>query len=209
MTAMTGHSIDAAPEAVPKSLKIVGAGGMAAILLLGLVLVGVIPLPHTEFESCAGCPPCPTCSPPPIGLGTPLASTCTSNETFAATGCSPGEYVYRIAIEYSSLTFGGVRFNIETAAGTVYVATTGEAGFSMLYLGGQVAAQYSARGGVMSMTSDWKYTYPTVTNDSTPLNGDLFTILIDMGTMNPHGQGYVFVPVPPGAYTGTANVTLP
>jgi len=184
-----------------KGLVVVGAVAAAGTLSLVLVLTGVLPLlPQPEGGVCAGCPPGPT-----FVVGNPLSSSCPSGGTFAATGCSTGEFVYDLTIETSTVTFGDVLFHIETPNGTVYVATGGPSGFSVLNLREAIVAQYSAPGGEMSMNAGW--TYATEVNATTPLTS-LYTVLVDMGTTNPEGQGYSFVSEISGSIPGTSILPL-
>jgi hypothetical protein len=184
-----------------KSLVVVGAVAAAGTISLVLVLTGALPfLPQSEFRVCAGCPPGPT-----FVVGNPSSSSCPSGGTFVTTGCSPGEFVYDLTIETSTVTFGDVLFHIETTNGTVYVATGGPAGFSMLDLRGVIVAQYSAPGGEMLMSSGW--TYGAGDNATTPLTS-LYTVLVDMGTTNPVGRGYSFVSEISGDIPGMSILPL-
>jgi len=183
-------------SATPReSLIAAGAVATAATLLLVLVLTTQSP---GEPNTC-----CPGVE---FALGDPVPGTCPSAGTFATTGCLAGDFVYTIAIAGSVVTFGNVLFHIETLGGTVYVATGGEPGFSILNSTGVIATQYTAPGGVMAMTSGW--TYSAGTNASTLLTS-LYTILLDMGTLDPHGQGYSFVALGTGSFSGTTVVALP
>lgn len=111
-----------------------------------------------------------------------MAGNCKTGGTFADSGCSAGDYTYNLTVETSDVTFGSVVFWVENPNGSVFVATGGTPGFSVLNSTGVIVAQYASVGGVMSMGSGWTYTDGT--HSSTPLTS-LHTILIDMGTANP------------------------
>lgn len=177
--------------------------GLAAICIVAVILVSVA-LFLLSAPSIA-----PACSCP-IGVGftvgDPIAETCPPAATFAGAGCSAGDFVYSVTIESSIVNFGDVRFHVETAAGSVYVATGGEPGFSVLTPSGMVAAQYSASSGEMSMGTGWAYT--TGIDSSTALSY-LDHVLVDMGTVSPQGQGYVLVAVNSGSQPGLGALALP
>lgn len=188
----------------PKSLRVVGSVASVGTLLLVLVLTGVIPLLP------AGAPP-PACNSnycggPAFAIGNPVAGSCPSDSTFAAVGCHVGDFTFNISIGESVISFGNVLFHLETPNGSVFVATGGEPGFSVLSFEGKIAAQYSAGDGVMSMSSSW--TYFSGTNASTALSV-LYSILIDMGSIAPTTPGYSFVATGTGTFSGGAVLPLP
>ena len=189
-------------ETPPKSLIAVGVGGLAAILILMLVLAGVLALlPQQTLRVCAGCPPGSE-----FAVGNPVVGVCAAGGTFATRGCVNGEFVYNLTVEASFVSFGDVLFHIETQNGTVVIATGSESGFSVLNAEGAVVAQFAAPGGEMSMNQGW--TFATGTNASTPLT-NLYTILVDMGTLDPLDRGYSFVATGTGTFTGTTILPLP
>lgn len=186
----------------PKSLAFVGAVSAVGTLILVLVLVGVVPLlPQEQVGICAGCPPGPT-----FVAGNPVAGKCPSGGTFATRGCIAGDFVYNLTIETSTVTFGEVRFHIETPNDTIYVATGSYSGFSLVNFTGLVVAHYEALGGVMNMTAGWNYVAGTTA--STPLS-DIYSIVVDVGTADPHGQGNDFVALGTGSFSGSTIVVLP
>ncbi len=144
---------------------------------------------------------------PPIPLaiafaaGNPIEGTCPSGSTFLTSGCAAGDAEYTLTIEASTVAFGDVAFEVLTPAGSV-VSGTGGLGFTVLNLSGVVLAQFAAPGGQMSMSSA-AWTYASGTTSSTPL---LYTdsIAIDIGTIDPMGQGFYFAATGVGQYTGTA-----
>jgi len=188
----------------PKALITIGVVAAAATLILVLVLVGMIPLlpsPPTP-GTCGSVIECGM----EFGMGNPVAGTCPLGGSLAKTGCFSGDFVYHLTIEYSGITFGEVLFHVASANGTVYVATGGEPGFSILNSTGAVAAHYRAHGGMMNMTSGW--IYASGTGPSSSLGSD-YTTLIDMGTIDPQSQGYFVFAVGTGAFSGTSDVSLP
>ncbi|MGA8709991.1 MAG: hypothetical protein WB786_02025 [Thermoplasmata archaeon] len=190
-------------ELPSKSLIWVGVAATVGTLLLILLLVGVVPLlPQEQVGVCEGCPP----PGPTFVAGNPSAGTCPSGGMFDARGCVAGDFVYTLTIETSTVTFGDVRFHIETANDAIYVATGAHSGFSILNSSGSVVADYQTRGGPMNMTLTWSYTAGT--NAAVPLTS-LYTIDLDMGTTNPHGQGYSFIGVVSGRIPETTVLPLP
>jgi archaeal type IV pilus assembly protein PilA len=148
----------------------------------------------------------------PIGsafsAGAPISSKCAAGGTFATTGCLAADYVYTLTIESSTVTFGSVLFEVKTSTGTI-TTITGPGGFSILPISGAPVAQFAvATGGAMAMTSTgWTYTAPTGSSSSLT---NLYTIVIDMGTVNPTGTGLTFVAIGTGSYTGTTTpISLP
>ncbi len=188
----------------PKSRAIVGAVATVGTLILVLVLTGVFPLLPAQTAGVGE--GCLSCRDGQFIAGNPVLGTCPSGGTFASAGCSAGEFVYTLTVESSFATFGQVLFHIEASNGTVYVAIGGESGFSILSSTGAVVAQYPAANGLMSMKSGWSYAVGITA--TTPLTS-LYAVLVDMGAPNPHGQGYTFVDVSTGNYTGSSSVMLP
>jgi flagellin-like protein len=143
----------------------------------------------------------------------PGSAKCAAGGTFATTGCLAGDYTYTLTIESSSVNFGNVLFQVKTAAGANYVAT-GSGGFSVLNITGKVAAQFAAPGNAMAMTSGGFSVYSATAGTcgitavlcsaSTSLS-NLYSIVIDMGTANPAGQGLTFTALGAGGYTGTTG----
>jgi hypothetical protein len=159
---------------------------------------------QSPVQSCS-----PNCGPPPVppfAVGNPIAGTCPAGGSFATRGCTFGDFVYNLTIESSSITFGEVLFHIETPNGTLYVASGPYSGFAILHSTGSLVAHYQTVGGVMNMTSGWMYVPGTTA--STPLS-TIYSIVVDVGTADPHNQGYEFVAYGTGSFSGTAFVGLP
>ncbi len=131
-----------------------------------------------------------------------MAETCPSTDTFSENGCAAGEFAYHVTIETSVVLLGDIRFEVQSSASVNYVAT-GTSGFAILNSSGIVLAEFQAPNGLMSMTESWS-TYSGGVNPSTPLT-TIDTLLIDMGTANPHDQGYWVYADGTGSYAGTTS----
>lgn len=148
----------------------------------------------------------------PIGsafiAGNPIAGTCLANDTFAAQGCKGGDHIYTLTVESSTVTFANVLFEVKTAVGGPY-GHNGSGGFSVIRISGTVAAQTPIPGGSgMEMTSTFA-TYGSGIWPSTALTS-VYTIVLDMGTVNTVGLGLTFVVTGTGGFDGTTSpVTLP
>jgi len=144
----------------------------------------------------------------------PAAAKCPTGDTFAANGCLAGDYTYTLTIESSSVNFGNVLFEVKTGGGAIYSAT-GSGGFSILNVSGKVAAQIVAPGLALAMPSSG-WTVFSATTGACGITGvlcsatssltNLYTIIIDMGTANPSGQGYSFTTLGNSGFTGTTGV---
>jgi archaeal type IV pilus assembly protein PilA len=149
----------------------------------------------------------------PIGsafsAGTATPSTCGTGSTYAAKGCLTGDYIYTVAIASSTVTFGSVLFEVKTSAGSVLTLTAGAGGFTVESTTGAIAAQSPSgtAGTAMAMTTAFTPVSPLTSSSSLT---SLYTIVIDMGTANPAGQGYSFVVLGTGSFSGSTNpVSLP
>ncbi|MGA8541979.1 MAG: archaellin/type IV pilin N-terminal domain-containing protein [Thermoplasmata archaeon] len=145
----------------------------------------------------------------------PSGSQCTKGgETFAANGCLTGDYEYTLTVESSSITFANIEFQVKTSGGTILSLGAGVGGFSILNSGGAVAAQGTGNGvtanAVMAMNAPLAHfgASPTCNGaactTSTPFTS-IYQIVIDMGTNNPAAQGYTFVGIGIGSYSGTTT----
>jgi hypothetical protein len=147
----------------------------------------------------------------PIGTafdpGNPTVGPCSSTDSFSADGCQGADhFAYRIAILGSALAIGDVWFAVHTSTGGAAIVPDG-LGFSILTENGALAAQYAVSAGEMSMSSGWGYA--SGVNASTALT-TAYTIVIDMGTMDPSGQQLSFVALGIGTYSGTtSSLALP
>lgn len=159
----------------------------------------------------------------PIGsaftAGHPMGSTCIagSAKTLGAVaitgGCTPGDFIYTLTIESSSVSFGSVLFEVKTGSGMVFTDGSASSSFAVLDIVGHVTA-ISPTGVPIAMTSKWSgygltSTVPTY-SDSTPLTS-VNTIVIDRGSPIPTtGQGLTFVAIGTGSFSGTtAPISLP
>jgi hypothetical protein len=141
----------------------------------------------------------------PIGdsftAGTPTLSSCGADSTYTGRGCVTGDYVFTLAIDASSVTFGSVEFQVKTPSGTI-VTTDGANGFSVLNASGAVEAQ-SGASPTLSMTTPFGTYGSGLTNTSGLPAGD--RIEIDMGTENPVGLGELFIVLGTGVYSGVTS----
>jgi flagellin-like protein len=127
-------------------------------------------------------------------------------------GClAANDYVYSVGIAQSTVSFGSVLFEVKTPGGPIY-RTTSEGGFNILNGGGQTNAAYnlSASGPLAVPSADnWVYFPGSGVTHTTPLTS-VYTIVIDMGSLSPVGQGYEFLVAGSGSFSGTTSpVSLP
>ncbi len=159
----------------------------------------------------------------PIGsafsAGNPISGKCPTGNTYALVtmtvttyGCLAADYTYTLTVETTGANFGSVLFEVKTATGAIDT-TAGANGFTVLTVGSLVAAQ-SAASTTLAMTAVFStFNTNAVCNSntcstSTPWSS-IYTIMIDMGTVNPVGTGLSFVAVGTGGYSGTTSVALP
>jgi flagellin-like protein len=152
-----------------------------------------------------------------FNAGNPVASTCApAANTYAANGCKGGDYIYTLTVESSSITFTSAEFEVKTSTGAILGLTAGTGGFAIMNTAGVAVALSAATSATMAMTSPFTAFSATAgacngntCSSSSPLTS-IYTIVIDMGTANPAGQGYTFVAIGIGTYSGTtAPLALP
>jgi len=169
---------------------------VVTLLLLGTVWVLAVSLPRP-----VGTGPLPNA---PIGTAfaveEAIESSCANGNTFVADGCAAGHFEYTLYVESSDVTFGDVRFEVQSANGSVAREADG-LGFTILNASGTVLAQFAVTGGSMAMGSGAAWSYSTGITSSTPIR-NFDTIMVDTGTSNPLGQGLLFVVFGVGRYTG-------
>ena len=184
------------PRTLLSYLVVFGIVGLAVIF--GLVwIVG-----HPYWVSAPGKAPIGTA----FAADQPAGVTCSAGASFPSDGCQAGHFAYTIDIGSSTVNFGGVAFEVTTHSGSVYNATGG-LGFTVLSRQGVVVAQFMTNGGGMAMNSSW--IYGPGTSESTGV-ATTDTIVIDMGTANPHGLNLEFVAIGLGPYSGaTQPLKLP
>jgi hypothetical protein len=128
-------------------------------------------------------------------------------------GCKPGDFMYTLTVESSTVTFGSVLFKVEAASGLVFAGGGASSSFALLDPAGHVAA-ISVTGATMAMSTSWQgYGLTTTTptySSGTSLTNSL-TIVIDMGSATPTtGEGLSFVAVGTGVFSGaTYPIPLP
>jgi flagellin-like protein len=137
---------------------------------------------------------------------TGAADACAAGTTTIAAAITANHWTYTLTVESSTVTFGSPIFQVKTAAGAV-AAPAGYQGFWVVNIAGNVVACAITTGnGGLSMGSGIQFTYTTVgaLTSSSPLTS-VYTIVIDMGTVNPAGTGYTFDAVGQGSYSGTTS----
>ena len=140
-------------------------------------------------------------------------SKCTAVGT--PVGCvTAADYVYTLTVESSSVDFGNVLFEVKTAGGALYSATTA-GGFTITNITGVAVASYTfSATGALAMPSSGFSTYLATSFacgvggsgcSSTSLLTNLYSVVVDMGTKNPTGQGTTLTILGTGGYTGTTG----
>src|SRR5580658_221831 len=134
---------------------------------------------------------------------------CTAGYTVAANGCKGGDYIYTLAISYSTVTFGSIFFQVLQASGIPYSAA-GLPTFSIVNITSHTVRAYytqTTSGGPFVMTSTTPSTYPTpaVITAASGLPSGYYDIVIDTAvtTTTWAGNNLQFVAVGQGAYYGT------
>jgi flagellin-like protein len=155
--------------------------------------------------------------PTPIGTGfvagDPSSATLCTAPDAPTVGCvAGGDYVYAIPIEQSTVPMDAVLFEVKSPDGSAY-AVAGQGGFNILNTQGHTVASYNLSGpGPLAVADAGAWTYYTGTTgiSATDPLSTLYTIVIDMGSADPSGGGYVFVALGTGAYSGATNaLSLP
>lgn len=143
-----------------------------------------------------------------FAVGDPIFSTCASGDTVPVRGCTAGDYTYTLIIESSSVTFGSVLFEVKTAGGAIYSASSAT-DFAIVTVSGTAVAYSTFPGGVaLAMVATFAE-YTGTTTVATALT-TLYTIVIDVGQTSTVGQGLTFDVTGTGGYTGSVSpVTLP
>jgi archaeal type IV pilus assembly protein PilA len=153
----------------------------------------------------------------PIGtafsVGNPTSSICATGNTYGTNGCKAADYIYTLTVETATASFASVQFEVKTSAGAILTAASA-GGFTVENVAGAIAAQSTAST-TMAMSSTFTtYGASPICNgvacSTSTTFSSIYTIVIDMGTGNPTGQGYTFVAIGTGSYSGTTSpVALP
>jgi hypothetical protein len=143
-------------------------------------------------------------------VGTAGSSTCASTSTTLAAAVQSGDWTYTLDIETSSARLGNLLLQVHTATGSFDAALI--AFYVVNDVGGVVACAGSSLSPASgSMSTALPFVYPTAghaTGSAVPGAGD--QIVLEMGPSNPIGQGFTFVAVGQGSFSGTtAPVPLP
>ena len=183
---------------------------LAVILLIAITVVLVVAVFVLDSALTHGPGATPIGTVFATGRPSP-ATRCTASGA-PTVGCiAAHDYVYTLTVEQSKVSFGDVLFEVKTPSGTVYSATT-EGGFNILDDQSHTVAAYnlSVTGPLaVPNAGSWVYLAGPGVTGHTPLT-DLYTIVTDMGSVDPTGQGYVFVVAGTGSYSSsTVPILLP
>jgi hypothetical protein len=164
---------------------------LAAVVCLAGVVVSLTLVPAPETTAC----PSLECGPWFI-VGNPLGPELCSGSSVLPVGCvSSNDYVYTISIEASSVEFGQVLFNVTNLSGsTISVHPTG--GFTIVNATGQRVALFDLEtGGPLKVPTESSWTYYTSATgiSAHSLLDSGYSIMVDMGSQAPAGQGDSFV----------------
>jgi hypothetical protein len=186
-------------------MTVTGASGPAPILLVVLSIVDVQMSPNSPPGWChCGMGPC-NC---PVGssftAGDPITGTCGSNSTLPVGGCTAGDQVYTLGVESSTVTLGSLRLRVEAPPpSSILTAPGGPASFTLTSASGELVAYWGAPQGQMAMTTGWTYLLHWSSN-ATPMT-NLYSILVDVGSSDLMGRGFVFIASVSGGYPETTS----
>lgn len=143
-------------------------------------------------------------------MGTPPATArCTAADAPVAACQALNDYYYTVSITASPVTFGNVLFEVLTSTRTVYSATThGAFGIALTSAPTTLAAGYVLASPYSMQMPNSGFTYVAGTTAATALT-TLYTISIDVGTVNPAGAGLVLLVVGIGSYSSYTSAALP
>ncbi len=164
---------------------------LAAVVCLAGVVVSMTLVPAPETTAC----PSLECGPWFI-VGNPVGPDLCSRSSVPSIGCvSSNDYIYTISIEASSVEFGQVLFDVTNLSGsTISVHPTG--GFTIVNATGQRVALFDLEtGGPLKVPTESGWTYFTSATGTSAhsLLGSEYSIVIDVGSQDPAGQGDSFV----------------
>jgi hypothetical protein len=188
---------------------------MILLVAIGVVLSAVLYILVAGLAHGPGSVPIGSAFTP----GRPTPGTCVAGSAqnlggaAISGGCNPGDFVYRLTVESSTVTFGSIRFEVKTSSGIIYAAGSASSSFAIVDDQSHVAA-VSVTGSTMQMGTTWQgygltIALPTYSG-STPLTS-LHTITIDMGSgSSTSGQGLMLVALGTGSFSGTTGpIDLP
>src|SRR5580658_3737776 len=178
---------------------------LATILLVAIVVVLVAVLFILDSALTHGPGNSPIGSALAVGGGSP-ATKC-SGVGIPTIGClAANDHVYTLVVAHSTVAFGDVLFEVKTPTGVPYIATT-DGGFNILNIVGSTVAAYNLTVSgplVVPDSGSWAYFSGTGVGAGTPLT-TTSTIVVDMGSVDPTGQGYEFLVAGTGHYSGTTT----
>jgi len=163
---------------------------VASVACLSLVVVSLTSIPPTVTTACSVL----ECGPAFIA-GNPIGPKLCNASSVEPIGClSPNDYFYTLSNEGSTVEFGQVLFNVTNASGsTLLVPSTG--GFTIVNASGRAVAEFHLeKGGPLEVptVSDWIYFTEATGVSARSLLGGQYLIVIDMGSLDPAGQGDIF-----------------
>jgi len=183
---------------------------MILLVAMGVVIAAVLYILLSGLAHGPGSTPIATA----FAAGHPTPGTCVSGSAqilgpvAISGGCSPGDFIYTLSVESSTVSFGSVLFDVRTTSGLAFTGGGATSSFALLDEASHVAA-IGITGTTIAMAGTWSgygltTTAPTYSTSSSLTN--LYTIVIDSGSSTPiSGQGLIFVALGTGAYSGMAG----
>lgn len=141
-------------------------------------------------------------------VGNAATSKCPGSDTFAANGCTAGDYIYTLSVEASIVAFENALFEVETSEGAAY-HHNGSGGFTVVNLLGELLVQTPIpNGSWMEMNSTFTF-YSMGVWPETPMTS-FDVIILDMGTVDPAAMGLTLVAWGTDGFTGSSEpLSLP
>jgi len=158
-------------------------------------------------SSSGGGSPSPTPIGSVFGVGPSQELTCTSSLATLNACVTPGDSLYDIQVETSTITFAEALFQVQNSNGTIF-ANTGIGSFALVVVAGTAVAysDLSPHAGLV-MPTTWAH-YAAGYSGANLLTPAAVTIVVDLGQAAP-GTGLYVVAVGVNGCTGTtAPVSL-
>jgi len=181
---------------------------LAVVACVTAVVVFVALVPPAKTTAC----PEPQCGPTFV-VENPTGPNLCSGSSAPPAGCvSSNDYIYTISIEASSVDFGQVLFDVTNSSGSTIIAhPTG--GFTIVNASGRAVAVFDLEaGGPLDVPTESNWTYFTAATgvSAQSLLGTEYSIVVDMGSLDPAGRGDSFVATGPMSGAGfVASLALP
>jgi len=193
----------------PSDLRAFTIFAVAVVIIAIVVPVGLYFATHSGGGTSGngGVTPSPT----PIGsvfdMGLSQAVTCTTSLATLNSCVTPGDSLYEIQVESSTITFAEALFQVQNSNGTIF-ANTGVGSFALVVAEGTAVAysDLSAHAGLV-MPTTWSH-YAEGYSGANLLAPTAVTIVVDLGQVAP-ATGLYIVAVGINGCTGTtAPVSL-